>query len=50
MQRNAAAGALMLVLLMVASLVDYPLRTPSIMVLAAVAAAMMFKPIADSRH
>lgn len=50
MQRNAAAGALALGLLMVASVVDYPLRTPSIMVLAIVAAAMVFKPIADSRH
>lgn len=50
MQRNAAAGALVLALLMVASLVDYPLRTPSIMVLAVVAAAMLFKPIADSRQ
>ena len=50
MQRNAATGALALVVLMAASVIDYPLRTPSIMVLAVVAAAMLFKPIADSRH
>ncbi|MXO71619.1 O-antigen ligase family protein [Alteraurantiacibacter buctensis] len=50
MLRNAVAGALVLLLLMIGSLVDYPLRTPSIMVLAVVAAAMLFKPIADSRH
>lgn len=50
MQRNAAAGALALLFLLVASVIDYPLRTPAIMVLAVVAAAMVFKPIADSRH
>lgn len=50
MQRNAALGALALFLLLLASVIDYPLRTPSIMVLAVVAAAMVFKPIADSRH
>ena len=44
MQRNAVAGALVLVLLLLASVVDYPLRTPSIMLLAALAAAMVFKP------
>ncbi len=48
MQRNAVFGALALLLLLIASVIDYPLRTPSIMLLAAIAAAMVFKPIANT--
>ncbi|MES2699598.1 MAG: O-antigen ligase family protein [Pseudomonadota bacterium] len=48
MHQNAVLGALGLVLLLIASVIDYPLRTPSIMLLAAVAAAMVFKPLATS--
>lgn len=50
MQQNAVLGALGLVLLLIASIIDYPLRTPSIMLLAVVAAAMVFKPLATSPH
>lgn len=48
MRDNAVAGALTLVLLLIASIIDYPLRTPSIMLLAVIGAAMVFKPIATS--
>jgi O-antigen ligase len=48
MRINAVAGALALLLLLIASIVDYPLRTPSIMLLAVIGAAMVFKPIAAS--
>ncbi len=46
MQQNAVQGVLALILLLIASIIDYPLRTPSIMLLAVVAAAMVFKPLA----
>lgn len=47
MQRNAVLGMLVLGLLALGSVVDYPLRTPSLMLVAALACAMMFKPIAS---
>lgn len=42
-------GILAIGVLALASIVDYPLRTPSLMLLAAAAATMMFKPLAVSK-
>ena len=49
MQANAWLGFFALLLIALGSLVDYPLRTPAMMLVAAVAAAMLFKPIAARR-
>jgi len=46
MVTNAWLGILLIGILALASVVDYPLRTPSLMMLAAAGLAMMFKPIA----
>ena len=46
MRASAVTGCLILLVLAIASVVDYPLRTPSIMLLAVAAAAMLFKPLA----
>lgn len=47
MLSNAWLGILVIGILALASMVDYPLRTPSIMLLAVTAAAMFFKPLVD---
>ncbi len=45
---NAWLGILTLMVFALGSLIDYPLRTPSLMLVAAVALAMMFKPMANA--
>ena len=48
MADNAVLGILVIGVLALASIVDYPLRTPSIMLLVVAAAAMLFKPMATA--
>lgn len=48
MRTNAWLGILVLGIFALGSIVDYPLRTPSLMLLAVAALAMMFKPIANA--
>lgn len=45
LRRNALLGVFTLLILALASLLDYPLRTPSLMLIAILALAMLFRPI-----
>lgn len=47
MLTNGWLGIMTLLILALASLVDYPLRTPAMMLVACVALAMVFKPLAS---